>query len=338
MDFPQIAWEEEFTHSFSPFLTDEGRRRIVNAIWDTVGNPLHPIEFYDSFLRGFTDWSLVNRQGKIAKRIAKYMHERGWDMPDDLKARIGTLANEHSTPSLDVIIKFTRDLMWERGMFNDGDSCFWTQYWMARPTIKESGRGGAIHIFEDNDERTPILRAFIVPLIMDGWVIFNAYSNQPQLQLRDVAIMLGDMTGEEYSDINLDLGEAIYVNNNTGYLIGTDAIASLTSVDIALRRREDVEYSPHVCDECGVRLHPDDRHYGNGRDYGGGSDPVYCQSCYDALHDRCVMCGYTYMRNTMQNFTFVIGTGGNEHTHTGYTCRGCSNTIRNNTGDVRGPF
>lgn len=198
-----------------------------------------------------------NAEGNMPKRIAKVLlTQRHMKLTEDLMAEIGNLAKQYTSKPGTHRISLTRNINGPRGEFVNDNSCWWSDYWYSRCTLKGMGgfgvrlwvthavnkinpnTGGVIAVTEDR----PVGRAWMIPVALTNnpadkarygawkpdamlpapaYVIFNAYdgrSSHDRAELFDFARIIAQMTGKSYRKVGFRAPH-MYIN---GSHLGTD--------------------------------------------------------------------------------------------------------------------
>lgn len=239
---------------------------------------------------------LVNKQGKLLKRFAKfYKQETGTMLSDSLMGVIGDKLQYHVSQQGGVneyFIDFTNRIEWNDGQFGKGDSCWWGCFSDSREVFTENG-GWGIRFYRDSDDENGIGRCWILP--RDGLLLcFNAYG----VQRANVSKVLKAFFAQHgiilhykkleklYNSFN---GDIPYINTdeNSGssgafvmYPEPLEASAILNQYDLYMEYNENKE----KCSHCG---HSIDTEYG---EYNIIHDNYYCQNCADRLFSYCDAC------------------------------------------------
>jgi hypothetical protein len=97
-------------------VSPEARREISNLLGRQYG-----------FSPDYTfDWRIVNKEGKLPKRIKSWMYKSGKSkVSDRIIEHIGNTAYESRFWKDEFDFRFTNDIDWQQGDFGDHDSCYW---------------------------------------------------------------------------------------------------------------------------------------------------------------------------------------------------------------------
>lgn len=174
------------------------------------------------------------REGNFTKRLSKLAHKsQGLKVAPDLLTKIGNIARENSVGS-DYEVEMTRDLNLPAENFYHEDSCWWQSYSESRCALKNNG-GIGMRTF--NDYGSVSGRAWVMPLRLvegdrleptfdglapDAFMVFNGYGD---LSGYTPARLVAQMAGMTYRKVGFD-ANPMYVNNNNGYLVTSEEIAS----------------------------------------------------------------------------------------------------------------
>ena len=255
------------------------------------------------------DYSWVSQrkpyQGTFPKRVRQYMHKRH-DLkisPSDLE-RMGNDLSALIPAPTQRFMRFTQDFSWERGMFGDGDSCFWSNHGGARPMLERAG-AWAVQFFSQQQPGdwhdgtwTGTGRAWILPY-ENVPVIFNGYGFNNGAS--EVANILAPYFHEEVRNVELmNRGEpkgTLWINSSNGYAIGSTEELDRLPDCVDPKLPELHRYCCEMCDGPRIYLSHEDIVYDinaelgkNGLYYFRGT--YYCRGCKPSLA-RCRTCDRT---------------------------------------------
>lgn len=174
------------------------------------------------------------RQGNFTKRLSRFAYkEFGIKVDPEVVSRVGCIARDHST-AVDFEIEVTRDLNLSPEEFCHADSCWWQSYFASRCALKSNG-GFGLRSFHPDGWVTG--RAWVLPIREtdggnltptfetrepDAFVVFNGYGN---LSGYTAARIMTHLAGMTYRKIAFSCSP-MYVNNQDGYLVAREEIAS----------------------------------------------------------------------------------------------------------------
>jgi hypothetical protein len=241
---------------------------------------------------------LVTRNGKIAKRIRKWVHERfDYDLPTNIVATLGELAHRMSIKPGEYYFDVTRDFGWRDGDFGDSGSCFWGSNSGAKELIHDAN-GFALRIFSEpdtlnnrvwyNGKVTGVARCWAVPLGQWQVVLFNCYSDDKNIRIEDMANLLATYLGEhEVQHVSLynydDTSGLLYINGGSGIVVAPNGSDIDDPIDLELG--DDLNA---YCYRCEDRYNVEDLYYS---EY---LDEYLCPECYDQEHMRCTNCNNVF--------------------------------------------
>lgn len=184
-----------------------------------------------------------NADGNMPKRIAKILLVgRHMKLTEDLMAEIGNLAKQYTSKPGTHRISLTRNINLPRAEFVNDNSCWWSDYWYSRCTLKSlGGLGIRLWTADRRGGDVPVGRAWMIPLAQatgedrysygawkpdaplpaPAYIIFNAYdgrTSQDRAELFDFARIIAQMTGKSYRKVAFTAPN-MYINGAT---LGTD--------------------------------------------------------------------------------------------------------------------
>jgi hypothetical protein len=186
------------------------------------------------------------RDGNYTKRLSRLAYKKfSLKLESSLLSEVGNIARNHST-AVDFNIEVTRDLNLGPEHFVHEDSCWWGSYANSRCWFKSHG-GFGLRTFPGGDDgctdpdccggSRPSGRAWVIPLRRDehdhlvptfetmepdAFIVFNGYGD---LGGYGPARILAHMSGWTYRKVGF-YAEPMYVNNENGYLVAPEEIAS----------------------------------------------------------------------------------------------------------------
>lgn len=260
----------------------------------------------------------ATKRGTFPKRLAKVLKKSGYTATPALMGAIGQAAADNSSRTEEFWVridpKFTCEesgFKYDRGEHGDDGSCYHPggQYAHAPYDIEASG-GMLLRTFEPATpssgyhfdclpgERgryySGIARCFLVPTYVAGdgdyhdvIVMINGYCNHGYSHdLLKLARLVATVEGLAYRKVRVrDVWGQIYVNNDSGYLIGPwEVIGDVKSVDIHVtssgRTPSKIVLS---CDSCGLRYEEED--------LTAVGDDLICPDCLRIDYIPCHRCG-----------------------------------------------
>lgn len=173
------------------------------------------------------------KRGNFTKRLSRFAHQEfKLKLPPEVISQIGNIGSDHSRP-IDFAIEVTRNLNLPREDFWHDDSCWWTDYYKSRCSLKTNG-GYGLRTFNDYDNVEG--RAWVMPLkrLEDGsltptfntespeaFVVFNGYGD---LEGYKPARIVAHMAGMTYRKVSFS-NSPMYVNGDSAYLVAPEEIA-----------------------------------------------------------------------------------------------------------------
>lgn len=180
------------------------------------------------------------KRGNFTKRLSSLANkELGLKIRPMILSRIGDIAREHSSAtSYDVEV--TRDLNQHPSEFANGESCWWQSYSYGRCTLKSNGGFGlrsfgtrgvngrvwVLPLKEAEDAALRDLSYALTPtfetLTPAAFLVFNGYRD---LSGYTGPRVMAHMAGLTYCKVGVVI-DPMYVNSNTGYLVGPEELIS----------------------------------------------------------------------------------------------------------------
>ena len=288
-------------------IEPDGLARIAELL-ESAGIPTDVMEHVEPV------WT--TKRGTYPKRLAKVLKRRGYMASPALMGAIGQAAADNTSRTDEywfrIDMEFTCDksgFLYEKGAHGDGDSCYHPGglYDHAPYDIEHSG-GMLLRTFEPSspefgyhfdyapDDRgrwyAGIARCFIIPCTYhdseggyhESFVLINGYC-QPGYShdLLHLARLVATAEGLSYRKVSiLDHFRQIYVNNNSGYLLGAwEDIHNVRSVDIYVKSSGRTPNAVMFhCNLCGDRYEKEDLTI--------IGDDLVCPEC---LRVDCIPCG-----------------------------------------------
>lgn len=250
--------------------------------------------------------------GTFPKRFSKYLFKTmSLKCPTSILTEIGNLAKMHSSDEITYVFEFVDHADWYAGEFGDHGSCWWGDYSDGKDAYIANG-GHAIRFYEGNKG---IGRAWVMPLDENKYILFNGYGLAANPTLTMTRIM-SQYLGMTYKRISVYANDSIYINGNSGYVIGEhDAIEDEGyyefEIEVTGYRCENCnsrisEYEGYTApngetycetcfyDNCGSCAHCDETHWNDDLTYTNDND--YCEHCLNELFTECHKC-HDYRRN-----------------------------------------
>jgi len=248
-------------------VSSSGMRAIYDAIYNkTRGEEAYGVSISRLLEPERFDPSWVTKEGNMPKRIAKILlTDHHLKLTEDLMAELGNIAKAYTTKPSVQRVRLDRVIGHDRHDYINDNSCWWTDYWYSRCTLKSLG-GMAVRCYnEEGTESTA--RGWLIPLQFDdykwqpqpdlgkatGYVVFNVYDRSNRLEAMHFGRMIAQMTGKSYKRLGLAVHN-MYVNggdraNRPGYsgsvLIAEQSLCEQTTGPITIRA------IPNKC-TCGV--------------------------------------------------------------------------------------
>lgn len=271
MNFNQL-----YTFTLESRITGQGFSSLLSLLSRTQGEWLNDLRVLPPLPFDF-DYSWVNSDGKITKRISKfYFQNHGIKLPESLLSAIGNTIKTHTLQNETYYFDFTKDFDWVDGDFGDEGSCYWGSNDQARDMLYDND-ASAIRFFDKDNYG--IGRAWIYNT-GKFWVLWNGYGFQGTPTLI-IAQIFSEFMGLSYKSIgvsnNGSTSGTLYIDGGTGYAIGTaDEIHRVYGYDLQFS-------SPCYCCDCGDSINEDDTYY--------YEHESYCETCFYEYYDRCSWCG-----------------------------------------------
>lgn len=226
VSLPAGVISDEGIGTIARYLRDESRnlddREQSENMWRLSFNP------------GQIGEKWQTKEGNFTKRLSRFAHKTyGLKITPEVLSRVGCIARDHST-AVDFELETTRNLNLSAYDFGHEESCWWQSYSESRCALKSNG-GFGLRTFNRYHDVTG--RAWVMPLkeLPDGslvptletqspaaFVVFNGYGD---LSGYAPARLMAHMAGMTYRKIGFSCSP-MYVNNESGYLVAPEAIAS----------------------------------------------------------------------------------------------------------------
>lgn len=277
----------EYTETNDDEIDDYGRQQIRSILFDVMKRELPtPANLGERIQRNILNPTLKKQVNgmRLTKYLSKYMHDRyGINLSPGILTEIGNIASNYAKKPFSGKFEFSHDLMWDAGDFGDGGSCFWNDYWYARPTILYAG-GGAIKFY--NKSGRGMGRCwFLMDRPKKGeFIIFNGYGRNDSYDTRKLAMIIASMFGLKLQPIDLELGEGVYVNSRSAYVLGKTQPAYTEYEDYLLVDHDEDYRGGPCCEDCGYRMDEDESYYIDNHGYVCGDcicNYAYCDYCGD---------------------------------------------------------
>ena len=259
----------------------------------------------------------ATKRGTYPKRLAKALKKSGYVATPALMGAIGQVAADNSSRAEEFWFRidpqFTTEqsgFPYDPGEHGDDSSCFHPggQYEHAPYDIEGSG-GMLLRTFEPSSPEhgyhfdcvpgdrgrwyAGVGRCFIVPTYVAGdgdyhdvAVMINGYCQHGYSHdLLHLARLVATIEGLAYRKVAVrDHWRRIYINNNSGYLIGPwEAIHDVKSVDIYITKSgRTPSRTMYPCNSCGLRCEEEDLTV--------IGDDLICPDCLEIDYARCERC------------------------------------------------
>jgi ribosomal protein L37AE/L43A len=265
-------------------VVDEGKEKVMIKILEYLNKI--PGMTLTTFLLSITtldknvEWVWKTSRGTLTKRIAAALYkEHKIKLEPAILSEIGTMLKNYHVDKQNLLCDFVplkpEMKWWDRGTFEDSNSCFWSERNGARDLMANNGfwcfrvwSEKAKQALRDKPELTPteliltkdkdygMARAWMFPH-KNNIVMFNGYArnnpalqNNPLLQLTRIASLHLGTSYKEIGFYNHGASDGLlYINNSgRGYVLGEQsAINGIKEIDADAR--ED-HYRNHICDIC----------------------------------------------------------------------------------------
>lgn len=232
---------------------------------------------------------LVNKQGRLLKRFAKFFkQENGFPLTDSIMGIMGDRLQYHvSQETKTFYVDFTDSIDWEDGQFGHSDSCWWGCYNDSVPAFENAGGWGIrFYANENQEDSNGIGRTWIYP--KNGVLLgFNSYGvERPKVSKVIKSIYKEHGIVLHYKAINLSNSfnsDIPYINSGTGFVLYPEGVEPEESYDLGIEYESEDSYR---CYSCNRRVDSDDVFCAN--------DEVWCEHCYNERFSSCERCGETY--------------------------------------------
>lgn len=231
------------------------------------------MSLYSIFL-GYIGNEFVNSEGKLIKRLAKFIkQELNWKLSDAEAGYIGGIITNYK-PSDRIPFDVTDHFDWQAGDFGDYGSCFWGCRKNARE-ILTNHNCLAIRIYKDDSYNEGEGRAWLYYAPKhNGFIMFNSYSHR---QIEELSNKLASWIRENYHidvytkrisfRVNGRDDGTVWINGGEGILISSEEYSTLKSINMTgIEESTDIE-----CCNCGDYINEDDVIYIYG--------DCYCENC-----------------------------------------------------------
>lgn len=112
-------------------------------------------------------------QPRFSKRLSRWAHERGYEIPKHELSLIANFLAEASVKGT-FYFQFSEVVDWNRGQFGDHHSCFFGIKRGALGTLHNAG-ARPVRFYLDEFLDKPLGRCFLLPLDDESFVVFNTY-------------------------------------------------------------------------------------------------------------------------------------------------------------------
>ncbi len=208
------------------------------------------------FIDDLAPWQPVTKEGRIAKRIAAYLHKKHKaKLSDKLLAHAGNyLATD--LPAEGVTYAITKKFDWKQGEFGDAGSCFFMPSADGIFERLSLSAAYALRFYTKTGKGSG--RAFLLPTRQGNTVVVNSYGpslEQTRNRLRLIAgeVPLNFVELTNFGDRNYHL----YINLGAGVLVGEtpppDGRLDL-AFEVPRLQQERAAYDTGNCIFCGAML------------------------------------------------------------------------------------
>src|SRR3990167_863267 len=219
----------------SMMLTERGRQEVLNYLREH-GNQWPARDLADE-MNDFA-WELQNEDGRLIRRLAKFVQVCGGKLSDTDLTILGNLIAQHTPPAPSLMYDFTRTFNWKPGTFGEYRlSCYWKGNSLARRIIQTHG-GAAIRFWRQESPKRYVGhgRAWLLEPINEvpgTVVLFNAYG----VSLLQAGNVLAAHLNMSYRKTQLALHghsqDMLYVNDAGAILLGEpSSIQGVHEVDL----------------------------------------------------------------------------------------------------------
>lgn len=223
--------------------------------------------------------------GTMPKRIAKYYYKvHGLRMPQNVVAKLGQIAESHSSTQASYTFDFANKIDWKAGDFGENSgSCWWGSYTGARVMWDNNG-GLSIRFYNEAGEG--FARAWVMEIDTQVFTVMNGYG----LSTLQITRIFAHFTGLSYKQISLEnsISSTLYINGGGGFVVGSvEAISEIEYWDFSIEGED-----AYTCNRCGRIMEDGDQ-------YTGADSEEYCESCFYDIFDICEHCSETYWSEDM---------------------------------------
>lgn len=229
---------------------------------------------------------IVNKSGRILKRLAKYAKSNhGYEFTASELGIIGDRLQYYTSKNgFDLFLDFTQTFDWRDGQFGKSGSCYFGCYSDSIPTLANNG-AWAVRYYRDMNQSdyNGIGRTWIV-IKHNRLYGFNSYGiERPKVSKTIKAIFAGHGVELRYKTVSLSNSQdenIPYINGDSGFVLSQeDDTVEHERIDLNL---ECVYEDSRECASCDCRIRGDDYHEHD--------DEYYCNSCFEDRFSSCEMC------------------------------------------------
>lgn len=298
----------------------EAARRLTTAgkteVWDTLfdagivkfDSATYSYNVYHHDMWETVGSDFVTKDGKITRRIAKYLYKAGIKTDNatvkttvkrdgqdkeielPLISHLGNIIAKYlSAAGIPYRVSFRTDL-WPNGKYGDGGACFLPggmNEHIPDCIFAASGAGVTVDRRDSFDNRLiPFGRSWVSPSDRDGAIaLYNWYDNNDSWNIQTLGHLLASgigspFYGAKFTEYKLVSDSGMHFNAKGSVLHAADWEKPYRSVYVPI---EIVRFN--TCRDCGDRLYDGDDYELNGRHY--------CADCYPAIE--CAHCNRDYL-------------------------------------------
>lgn len=252
--------------------------------------------YYARLLLKATGMELLNKNGKLTKRILNELYKQHQVTPDDKwVGKLGNILKNLFTNNepMSLHIVETNDFYQPADFFVNDSSCWWNSYTESRGLLYGSGGFGLVHVGGYSSKS----RIWVLPH-SGGHIMFNDYGvlTIPQwgkvvcelfYDGKDLEPVLYDMCSTGYREP--------YINGSDGYYVGENKPDG-NKIYVDWNTDYKYEYpATKYCSNCGCEC---DEEY---MCYSELTGEEYCDDCYSDQFYHCDDCGEEDYQNRSQN-------------------------------------
>lgn len=293
---PTTMESESFWSQVNSLLWNRMYEYRINQLNPRIGNEREYFYIRMEDLITSVGYELVNKSGKLNKRISSYMYKTyGLKLSDKDVSELGNMIYKFTASEQSSLVDLTQDFDWDDGQFGHDGSCYWGDYAESRDMI-ESANGFCLRYYESMEDDNGIGRTWIIPMSDNqSIVIFNAYGCRLEQSAAILAKLLAtDDTPYVWNRLNLHNHHDScrpYINSNLGIVVTPKGsqLDGISSYDINLRIVQGKFYDMcnedrYICENCGNGVNEDDVCFNS-------DGEAYCRDCYNELYYNCEHCG-----------------------------------------------